>query len=365
MERRLIKFVLLGFAAIAFLILMMALLFFLTRPEEKIDASTTVGFVEKSFTDSTRNRVLDTYLWFPTEDNIDASLIRSNALFFGFSAKAGARPPAASAPLVILSHGSGGNNGNQGWLAVELAKRGAIVIAPNHPGSTSRDSAAETNIQAWNRPQDISFVLDAVLADPGIAELVDKERVALIGHSLGGYTVLGAGGASLSKSAFIEYCNLYPHNPDCVFYAGGGVDLAQIDQSKFEQSHKDNRIKAIVAIDPAYARSFDQSSLRDLPPILLITPSVEKDTIDDLQVGYLREQLVSIEHPDVQSLTIDGAHHFSFLPRCKPFAYTILGAVEKGAEVLCAEEKGVTREAVHSNTTERVMLFLSDVGVID
>ena len=39
-------------------------------------------------------------------------------------------------------------------------------------------------------PRQVSWVLDAVLADPRWAALVDARRIAVVGHSAGGYTVL-------------------------------------------------------------------------------------------------------------------------------------------------------------------------------
>lgn len=365
MLKKVIKIAALCVAALVAVALLLIALFLLTRPEEPIDQDTNVGLIEKSFTDTTRNRVLNAYVWFPTADTIEPSLTRSNALFYGFSARPDATPALSQAPLIILSHGSGGNNGNQGWLAVSLAKLGAVVVAANHPGSTSRDSAPHTNIQMWERPKDISFVIDEILKDTTFGPLIDQSRIAAVGHSLGGYTVLASGGGVISKAAFIDYCDTYPANPDCVFYKNGGVDLLSVNQSDVEQSHKDERINALVVIDPAYGRSFEASSLSTLPPMLLITPKVEQDTIDDLQIGYLRDQLVSQQSNGVENLIIDGAHHFSFLPRCKPYASYVLGLVEKGAEVLCLKEDGIDRTKIHSTTVEAVVQFFKANSILD
>jgi len=364
MLRTLTKFALIGIGALIVVAGALALLFFMTRPQELVEVDTQVGLIDKTYEDASRNRILKTFMWYPTKKEGKASLINSNALFFGFSARLNAKPSAHNAPLIILSHGSGGNRGNQNWLAVELAKQGAIVVALNHPGSTSRDSAPATNIEAWHRPQDIEFLLNEILEDPAIAEIIDKDRIAIIGHSLGGYTALASGGAIVSKAAFIDYCDTLVDNPDCQFYKNAGVKLDQIDQKRFEQSHKNSKIKAVVALDPAYAKSFKADSLLDLPATLLLTPNVEPNTPDDLQVDYLRTQLSEVGHKNIKNVVIDGAHHFSFLPICKPFSYYILGLVERGAEALCIKETGVTRRAIQESTTQEVITFLIDNDVI-
>lgn len=365
MLKKTLKVTLVIIAVLLLLVLALFILFLLSRPNEPIDLSTNVGFIEKTYNDTSRNRTLNAFMWFPTEESSEPELSHSNAMFFGFSARAGAAPSVKNAPLIIMSHGSGGNISNQAWLAVELAKRGAVVIAANHPGSTSRDSAPSTNLEVWNRPQDISFMLDQVIKDSNISGLIDQSRIAAIGHSLGGYTVLATGGGVLSKEAFIDYCDTYPDNPDCTFYRLGGIDLSNINQPKFEQLHKDERIRALVVLDPAYARSFDDESVIGIPPTLLITPSVEKNSIDDLQVDFLREQLSSSKAQGIKNLNFEGAHHFSFIQRCKPYANYIMGFLEKGAEVLCAAEKGTDRKTIHSNVVDEVVMFFKDNAILE
>jgi len=104
-------------------------------------------------------------------------------------------------PLVVFSHGLGGHRRQSTFLCTHLASHGYVVAACDHAGSTMLDlfrargaldaQAVETRISA-PRAADASFVVDRVLDGSAgdVAALVDPERIAALGHSLGGWTSL-------------------------------------------------------------------------------------------------------------------------------------------------------------------------------
>ena len=125
-----------------------------------------------------------------------------------------ASAPATKAPLVIFSHGFGGCATQSTFLTEALANRGYFVVAPQHQdarcggvqqqsgrGARSRPQEPFQNPEAWSdrtfvdRADDVRAVLDAIAHDRDLAARVDVGRVALAGHSLGGYTVVGLAGA--------------------------------------------------------------------------------------------------------------------------------------------------------------------------
>jgi predicted dienelactone hydrolase len=135
-------------------------------------------------------------------------------------------------PIIVFSHGFHGCDTQSTFLMEALAAAGYAVFAPNH-----RDAACG-NLRAWLKPPDPAFrkpdewsdatyrdraediekLIDALTADPTYdAPPYESREVGLVGHSLGGYTVLGLGGA-------------WP-------------------------SWKDSRVKAIVALSP-YSNPF-------------------------------------------------------------------------------------------------------------
>lgn len=362
----------LALLALLFVIIGIAFAYVAWRSKGQLDTSDPVGVRQLQFVDEARGRELTGYIWYPLADTDPqaVTLHDDNLVFHGFPAIDDARAASASLPLVILSHGSGGNRASLAWLAVDLARAGALVVAINHPGSTSGDSAAATNIRAWNRPMDISRLLDELLNTDTLDRLfgnqegngmhLDHSRMAIVGHSLGGYTSLALSGLRIGLDDFIDYCENNTDSPDCVFYREGGVDLSTVDRQLFEQSLIDERLRAAVAIDPAYARSI--TNVNDLSlPLLLVGATAEADSGYDLQIGALAEELGTPSQVYWQS----GAHHFSFLPSCKPFGATLIGLFEAGAEIICSDEmEGMTRNQVHRQTSAEIISFLQSTSIL-
>jgi pimeloyl-ACP methyl ester carboxylesterase len=159
----------------------------------------------------------------------------------------------AAKPLVIFSHGFHGCAGQSIFLMKAMADAGYIVVAPEHADSSCwtgadhigkpeerfADYAAWTDKTHADRATDIKNLYAALKADKTWGARIDWNTVALAGHSLGGYAVLGLAGAwpawkmegikavlALSPYAgpFIDHGDL-AHLSVPVMYQGGTRDF--------------------------------------------------------------------------------------------------------------------------------------------
>lgn len=165
---------------------------------------------------------------------------------FGGRAARGALPDHSGGPypLVIVSHGYPGSRVLLSNLSENLASKGYVVVAIDHTESTHADKAGFFST-LLNRPLDVHFVLNTVAemshfgTDGFLAGMVDDERTAIIGYSMGGYGALIATGAGLNP-AFASRPFGQPGGP-LVRLASGNPDYLAL---------LDDRIKAIVLFAP-------------------------------------------------------------------------------------------------------------------
>ncbi len=115
------------------------------------------------------------------------------------------RPKLAIAPypLVIFSHGFHGISTQSEFIMNALAKDGYLVVAPNHDDAGFKVSGPQVDFSKpgdWkdstyqDRRDDIKKLMPALAKDSRFKDQIDWSKVALAGHSLGGYTALSLAG---------------------------------------------------------------------------------------------------------------------------------------------------------------------------
>jgi len=305
-----------------------------------------IGFNELEVKDKTRNRLLSTFIFYPSNDKTRETFAE-NMVFYGFSASKGASVSKAKLPLFFLAHGTSGNWKNTTWLAKELAEN-AIVVSANFPNYTSGQASPESVLKPWDQAKDISFLIDTILSSP-YGQYIDQNKIVVIGHSLGGYTAMALSGAIIDLKKYYEFCKINI-DKSCMYFKGALEKLTVSNIEEAKHSLYDKRVKVAIAIAPGFTESMTQNSLKNLKtPILII--SVE----NDLNIPP-KTHLSNIPQ-NIEQYQIKESSHFSFLQVCKPNAKIILA--EEKAEFVCEDSGSKTRSDIHKEALKQIRLFLS------
>lgn len=296
-------------------------------------------------------------IWYPAQPGGKAVTVGGNGVFFGTPAGRQTPHRDGTFPLVIMSHGAGGNAGQFGWIASRLADSGYIVVLPNHPGTTTGNASAEAAVRVWERPQDVTAVLDHMTNNADDFSHVDFDNVAVVGFSAGGYTALALSGARVNPDLLQHFCDEGDHGmSDCAFLRHFGIDLHQMDLSPAAQDLRDARVNGGVIVDPGIISTITAESLSGIDIPLYVINLGTNETVPAGVHALEASQLI----PDAQHVFIPDATHFSFLAECKERGPQIL---EKEGELdpLCEDGNGRNRNDIHDDLADRIVAYLDDV----
>ena len=204
-------------------------------------------------------------IWYPAGTGGSLLQLGENPVFVGVPVLEDATVAEGRHPVVLLSHGLGGRFRTLARLAAGLAERGAIVVAVNHPKSTTLDFDLRQAADHWTRVQDLQAALDHLLDEPRWSESVDESRIMAAGFSFGGWTALSMGGATGNLGRYVAYCERFGDRAaDCQDIARAGIDLHALDADRWNASYKDDRIAAVAAIDPGLIHGLQSSNVEHL-----------------------------------------------------------------------------------------------------
>jgi predicted dienelactone hydrolase len=307
------------------------------------------GYLTIRTEDMTRARPILIDLWYPAAPAATESP-------FDYQPGRGMVAPDASPleeehPVIVLSHGAFGAARNYSWIAESLARHGFVVLGVSHfresfvYGPETIDPSAA--LQPWHRPQDCSAALDFLLAQPRFQKISDPTRIGALGHSSGGATVFALAGAVFDPEAMQEYCASDDAKGDrgCLYRAHQPRQTAPLEAAR--RSYRDERIRAIVAMDPALGPGHDARSLSRVRVPTHIIASVENDFLPfEHHAGRFARLIPGA------SLTplAHGEGHFIFLDECS-------GELSAQGVPLCRDRDGVQRGVVHDRLAETVVKF--------
>jgi predicted dienelactone hydrolase len=145
-------------------------------------------------------------------------------------------------PLVVFSHGDGGQWWGQHDTAETLADAGFVAAAINHPGDSFGDMSRSGDLAEFvERPADIKRLIDFMLGGSPAASEIDPGRIGFFGRSAGGYTGLVLIGANPDWLGATEFCQ-HSSLPRC--------EQIRRKESPVQAVVHDPRIKAAVLADP-------------------------------------------------------------------------------------------------------------------
>ena len=318
-------------------------------------AEGAVGFSPFMLDAPHHNKPVETAIWYPADTGGTQVTLMENAVFHGTTVQEDAPIREGQYPVVLLSHGLGGNFYAMGWLAAGLAERGAIVITVNHPNSTTRDFDIRAGLDHWTRAHDLRLALDYLQMTYG--EQLDMTRVMAAGFSYGGWSALSLAGVTGNLDGYIAHCaEVGAVSTHCADIARGGVDMADISENDWNASYKDARITAVAAIDPGLLYGLSAGSTDDLTTdILLIGLGNDTDRLFATDFTPKGNDFAA-RVPTADIVTITLANHFSALLTCKPAGAAILKS--ENDDPVCDDPEGADRSAIHGEILDAIAVQL-------
>lgn len=204
-------------------------------------------------------------------------------------------------PVVVHSHGLGGNREASIYILQTVAEAGFVVVTLQHAGSDSGilggggRPATEAGVlaagrngmtaeAAQGRYGDLPFALDQIAKDPALKGKVDLAHIGMSGHSFGALSTLTAVGQRLASAPA-------------------------------ETRYAEPRIKAAIAYSPNKPRGDDPKAAfaRIKTPMLHFTGSADSTPFDLEKTPFERTTpYQAISGADQYLIYLDGADHALF-----------------------------------------------------
>ncbi|MDF5737471.1 MULTISPECIES: alpha/beta hydrolase [unclassified Nostoc] len=220
-------------------------------------------------------------------------------------------------PLIVISHGIASDRSTFVYLAQHLASYGFAVAVLEHPGSNAKRfqqyfaglAGPPDAAEFINRSLDIKYLLDELeqleKSDPTLQGKLNFQQVGAIGQSFGGYTVLTLAGAEINFNQLRQDCN--PNNSS--FNLSLALQCQAIELPPKNYELKDDRIKAIIAINPIDSSILGEAGISQIKiPVMLVAGS------QDIFAPPVFEQIrpfTWLSEPNKYLALIENATHFS------------------------------------------------------
>ena len=267
-------------------------------------------------------------------------------------------PKQSSHRVAIISHGAFGSPREMNWLGYALASQGWVVAGVAHFGESwvygAENIDPSSAMRFWQRPQDVSFAIDS-LSDEGLFNTSLKtDKIIMLGHSSGGFTSLAMAGANLEAGKSEAYCVSEKAKDDKGCGYGQQSKRKPMSEAMLkkigllQEQMRDERVVAVIALDPALGHAVSEQSLESIKVPALILGSLENDF------------LPYTVHSKYYANHIQGANLVGIEPNAGHFVY--IDECDSEREVkgvsLCKDREGVDRKAIQKQILEHVFGFI-------
>lgn len=316
--------------------------------------------------DGTGPRPLETAIWYPTKASGPVTMPQGS--LFELPPLVVDAPIADSGrkyPLVVISHGTGGCAPGMLWLGHMLAAHGYIVVAANHHGNTCAEAKLDPRgfMLWWERPQDLTAILDQILADPVWGPRIDRTRIGAAGFSLGGYTMIEIAGGRIDRPRYMRFCASPAHDFTCgpqpefpdapaLFQQLKKTDPVVQEALKHSgDSYRDPRVRAAFAIAPVFAEGFGAKDVADINiPVQIVVGA--GDTVAPPATNA--ERYAALIHGAKLAVIPGQVGHYDFVPVCSEKGKN---APAPNFQRLCHDAPGVNRHKVQNDVAGMAVAF--------
>lgn len=336
----------------ALIILFISLFISCSQQKEK---TFRIGQKSVTFVDESRNRPLLTEIWYPTLDTLKRKVSKENRkeLFKTIETIPNAVIPDENFPLLIISHGTGGNRFSLTWFIEKMVKKGYVVVSLDHYGNSTFNKIPREFVKWWERAIDVQYVLTQILKDNEIGTKIDTSRIGGVGFSLGGYTNIALAGGYVDR-AIRENENKkdrempaeFPETDEIIDFENDSLIVASYN--KYRNQVKDTRIKSFFVMAPAIGFGFHskEQTNKITAPVFIVAG--KGDLVAPVKNNAEKYHNL-IETSEIHLFDKD-VEHYVFLNESTKFGKEI-------APAITIDNPTVDRKKIHEKTLELALKF--------
>lgn len=307
--------------------------------------------------DSSRQRPLPTEIWYPTLEKkvLDQEKGKNQKMLFkSISTIPNAKVSDKKFPILLVSHGTGGNRFSLTWFVERMVKEGYIVVSLDHYGNSTFHKLPREFVKWWERAIDVQYVLTSILNDEEIGQNINTSKIGGVGFSLGGYTNIALAGGYVDRNVDEneedrEMPPEFPKTDEVIDFDTDSLIVSSY--LKYKDHVKDNRIKSFFVMAPAIGFGFnsEEQTQEITAPIFIVAGKGDSNT----PVKKNAEHYHSLIKTSQLHLFGEDVNHYVFLNEATDFGKEV-------APIITIDKPTVDRKLIHEETLNLAVEFFKN-----